>query len=444
MHDAGSGENMNPKKINIITLGCSKNVVDSEKLIRQLDAGGYSVVFDQSDNTAGTVIINTCGFINDAREESVDTILQYAREKESGNIESLYVIGCLSERYMDDLKSEIPEVTRYFGVNSMTDILKELKTGTRKELLTERTLTGPGHYAYLKVSEGCDRKCSFCAIPSIRGKHVSRPIDELAEESGKLYSTGVKELILIAQDLTYYGRDLYRKQALTELVREIIKRADFDWIRLHYLYPAGFPADILDLIRDNPQICRYIDIPIQHITDNMLGSMKRSHDRKETIRLLETIRATLPDAAIRTTIITGYPGETEDDFRYLKDFITDFRFDRLGVFAYSHEEDTFAFKHYPDDIPESVKQDRVSELMAIQQDISEELNRKLIGRVMKTIIDRREGEFSIGRTEYDSPEVDQEVLIPSEYGLVPGDFYNIRVTGTTEFDLYGVPDNHQL
>jgi len=433
---------MNPKKINIITLGCSKNVVDSEKLIRQLDAGGYSVVFDQSDNTAGTVIINTCGFINDAREESVDTILQFARERESGNIENLYVMGCLSERYMDDLKSEIPEVTRYFGVNSMTDILKELKTGMRKDLLTERTLTGPGHYAYLKISEGCNRKCSFCAIPAIRGKHVSRPIVELTEEAGKLYSSGVKELILIAQDLTWYGRDLYRKQALTELVREIIERVNFDWIRLHYLYPAGFLADILYLIRDNPQICRYIDIPIQHITDNMLGSMKRSHNRKETIRLLETIRAALPDAAIRTTIITGYPGETEDDFRYLKDFISDFRFDRLGVFAYSHEEDTYAYKHYRDDIPETVKHDRVSELMAIQQDISEELNSKFIGRVMKTIIDRREGEYSIGRTEYDSPEVDQEVLIPSMYRLRPGNFYNIRITESTEFDLYGIPDSH--
>jgi ribosomal protein S12 methylthiotransferase len=432
---------MDPKKINIITLGCSKNVVDSEKLIRQLDAGGFSIAFNQSDNDAATVIINTCGFINDAREESVDTILQYAREKEAGNIDNLYVMGCLSERYMEDLKAEIPEVTRYFGVNNMPDILNELKTGTRKDLLTERILTGPGHYAYLKVSEGCDRKCSFCAIPFIRGNHISRSVPEIVEEAGNLYSSGVKELILIAQDLSYYGRDLYGKQALPDLVRELIGNFGFDWVRLHYLYPSGFPAEILELIRDNPQICNYIDIPVQHISDKILRSMKRAHNREDTIRLLETIRTILPDAAIRTTIITGYPGESEVDFRELKDFITDFRFDRLGVFAYSHEEDTYAWKHYRDSIPEEVKHERVSELMAIQQGISEELNSRFTGRVMKVIIDRTEGEYSIGRTEYDSPEVDQEVLIPSGYNLVPGNFYNIKIIDTTEFDLYGVPDS---
>jgi ribosomal protein S12 methylthiotransferase len=433
---------MNPRKINIITLGCSKNVVDSEKLMRQLDAGGYSVVFDQADKTAGTVIINTCGFINDAKEESIDTILRYVREKEYGNIKNLYVIGCLSERYSDALKNEIPEVTRYFGVNNLTDIVNELNISTRKDLLTDRMLTGPGHYAYLKISEGCNRKCSFCAIPSIRGKYISRSQEEIEEEACRLFSGGVKELILIAQDLSYYGLDLYGKQSLPDLVSNIMKKQQFDWIRLHYLYPANFPSELLDLIIDNPQICRYIDIPIQHISDNMLRSMKRSHNRRDTVKLLETIRKKLPDAAIRTTLITGYPGETKEDFNSLKDFIKDFMFDRLGVFAYSHEEDTYAYKQYKDNIPEEVKLERVSELMTIQQGISEKLNSRHAGKVLKVIIDREEGEFSIGRTEYDSPEVDQEVLVPSEHKLIPGNFYNIKITATTEFDLYGVPHIH--
>jgi ribosomal protein S12 methylthiotransferase len=430
---------MNAKKINIITLGCSKNVVDSEKLLKQLDAGGYSVIYDSEDNTAGTVIINTCGFINDAKEESVDTILKYVKAREAGQINNLYVMGCLSERYMDALHSEIPEVTRYFGVNNMTDILNELKVNIRQDLLTDRTLTGPGHYAYLKISEGCNRTCAFCAIPAIRGRYVSRPIEDLTEEAENLAAKGVKELILIAQDLGYYGLDIYKKQKLPELITELLKIESLEWIRLHYLYPANFPEDLIPIIKTNPRICRYIDIPIQHITDNMLGLMKRSHGRKETENLLLKLRNEIPDAVIRTTLIAGHPGETEQDFRELRDYIKSFRFDRLGVFTYSHEEDTYSYEHYKDVITDEVKEARVAELMQIQQSISEELNLRYIGQVLKVIIDRREGEFFVGRTEFDSPEVDQEVLIPGENNLSIGNFYQVRITKSTEFDLYGVP-----
>jgi ribosomal protein S12 methylthiotransferase len=430
---------MNNKKINIVTLGCSKNVVDSEKLLRQLNAGGYDVVYDSDDVTAGTVIINTCGFINEAKEESVDTILRFVKAREAGYIDNLYVMGCLSERYVDALKHEIPEVKRYFGVNNMSDILNELGVNLKDNLLSERIITGPGHYAYLKISEGCDRACAFCAIPVIRGKYISRPIEELVKEAGILAENGVKELILIAQDLSYYGLDLYKRQALPELVKELLKIESLDWIRLHYLYPANFPMELIPLIRDNPRICRYIDIPVQHITDNMLGLMKRTHNRRETELILNTLRNEIPGAVIRTTLIAGHPGETEQDFIELKNFISDFRFDRLGVFAYSHEEDTFSFNEYKDEIPDEVKESRVAELMAIQQNISAELNESLAGRVIKVIIDRKEGEFFTGRTENDSPEVDQEVLIPAEYNLKPGNFYNIKIIQSTDFDLYGIP-----
>jgi ribosomal protein S12 methylthiotransferase len=430
---------MNQKKINIITLGCSKNVVDSEKLLKQLDSGGYTVSYDTAEKDAGTVIINTCGFINDAKEESVDTILRYVKAREEGQIENLYVMGCLSERYMDALKNEIPEVSMYFGVNSLTDILKELKVGLRSDLMNERTLTGPGHYAYLKISEGCDRKCAFCAIPSIRGKYISRQVEELIREAENLATKGVKELILIAQDLSYYGLDLYNKQSLPVLLKELLNMRKFEWIRLHYLYPANFPMDILPIIRDNPEICNYIDIPIQHISDSVLGLMKRSHDKSETIRLLTSIRKEIPDAAIRTTLITGHPGESEDDYKMLRDFVQEFRFDRLGVFAYSHEEDTYAHKHYKDEIPEEIKQARLSELMEIQQVVSSGLNERFVGKVLKVIVDRREGEFFVGRTEYDSPDVDQEVLIPVDSNLVSGNLYNIKITQSSEFDLFGEP-----
>jgi ribosomal protein S12 methylthiotransferase len=380
---------MNSKKINIVTLGCSKNIVDSEKLLKQLDAGGYQVVHNSDKSDAGTVIINTCGFINDAKEESVDTILRFVRAQKSGHIANLYVMGCLSERYAAALKLEIPEVKKYFGVNNMDDILAELGITVRKDLLKDRTISGPDHYAYLKISEGCDRTCAFCAIPAIRGKYISRPINDLIEEASLLAAGGVKELILIAQDLSYYGLDLYKKQALPELVTELLKIRSFEWIRLHYLYPANFPVNLIPLIRDNPRICRYIDIPIQHISDNMLGLMKRSHNRKETTAILTSLRNNIPGSAIRTTLIAGHPGETETDFKELKDFVSEFRFDRLGVFAYSHEEDTYAYAQYKDEISEEVKESRVAELMEIQQNISAELNEMAIGKTFKVIIDRK-------------------------------------------------------
>jgi ribosomal protein S12 methylthiotransferase len=430
---------MKNQKINIITLGCSKNVVDSEKLLRQLHAGGFDVIYNSNDISAGTVIINTCGFINDAKEESVDTILRFVKAQKAGQIDNLYVMGCLSERYMDVLKHEIPEVTKYFGVNNMSDILKELGLNFRSDLLNDRTITGPGHYAYLKISEGCDRTCAFCAIPFIRGKYISRPIEELVEEASELANKEVKELILIAQDLSYYGLDLYKKQSLPALVTELLKIKSIEWIRLHYLYPANFPMELIPLIRDNPRICRYIDIPIQHITDKMLGLMHRSHNRKDTETVLYKLRNEIPGAVIRTTLIAGHPGETEEDYLELKDFISEFRFDRLGVFAYSHEEDTYSYNEYKDEIPDEVKKTRVAELMEIQQNISSELNESHIGKIYKVIIDRKEGEYFIGRTEYDSPEVDQEVLISTKHLLNSGSFYNILITQTTDFDLYGEP-----
>ena len=431
--------NVQNKKINFVTLGCSKNIVDSEKLMRQIQAGGYDIIYDSDDLSASAVVINTCGFINDAKEQSIETILRFIKARQAGKIDNLYVMGCLSERYMSDLKSEIPEVSKYFGVNSMNEILEELGIKYRKDLLADRNLTGPGHYAYLKVSEGCDRQCAFCSIPLIRGKCVSRPVEELVEEAEILAAKGVKELILIAQDLSYYGLDRYKMQKLPELVSELLKIRSLEWIRLHYLYPANFPLELISLMKHNRRICRYIDLPVQHISDSMLGLMKRSHSGKETRELLQRIRTELPDAAIRTTLIAGHPGETEAYYRELRDFITSFRFDRLGVFAYSHEEGTFAYENYRDEISRKVKNARVGELMAIQQSIAEEINREKIGKVFKVIADRREGEFFAGRTEFDSPDVDQEVLISTKFNLEPGSFYQIRITGSNEFDLFGEP-----
>lgn len=430
---------MENKKINIVTLGCSKNVVDSEKLLRQLKAGGYTVTWDNDNTTADTVIINTCGFIGDAKEESIDTILRFVNAKEKGRIRKLFVMGCLPERYKDQLIAEIPEVDKYFGVNNIKDILKEAGISQRNDLLTNRILTNPGHYAYLKVSEGCDRTCAFCAIPLIRGKCISRPVEELVKEAGELAGSGVRELILIAQDLSYYGLDLYKKNKLPDLLEELLKLNAFEWIRLHYLYPAGFPDDLIRLIHDNPQICNYIDIPIQHISDNMLKLMRRSYGRGEAEEILYRLRDQLPDAVIRTTLIAGHPGETENDYLELRGFIREFRFDRLGVFAYSHEEDTYSYLNYNDDIPDQVVESRVSELMEIQQAISSEKNELLKGKTFKVLIDRKEGDYFCGRTEYDSPEVDQEVLIPVQYDLVPGNFYNIQIIQSAEFDLFGKP-----
>jgi len=430
---------MRNRKINIVTLGCSRNVVDSEKLLGQLQSGGYHVSYDPDDLTAGTVVINTCGFINDAKEESIDTILRFVRAKESGKIDNLYVMGCLSERYKDALEKEIPEVTRYFGVKNMGEILEQVGVKYRNDIVTSRLITSPGHFAYLKVSEGCDRTCAFCAIPAIRGKCISRPVEDLVKEAEGLARMGVKELILIAQDLSYYGVDLYKSQKLPDLLKNLLKIDSFEWIRLHYLYPAGLPGELIPLIRDNPRICKYIDIPIQHISDNVLSMMKRSHGRLETEEILNRLRNEIPDACIRTTLITGHPGETKDDYLELKEFVRNFRFDRLGVFAYSHEEETFSYENYGDEIPESVKKARVAELMEIQQNISSELNKALVGKVLRVMIDRREEEFFAGRTEYDSPEVDQEVLIPVEYDLSPGNFYDIMIMQAAEFDLFGKP-----
>ena len=430
------------RKINVVTLGCSKNVVDSEKLLRQLKEGGFEITYDSAETSAGTVIVNTCGFINDAKEESIDTILRFVKEQKAGKIDNLYVMGCLSERYMDALQHEIPEVSKYFGVNNMTDVLNELGIKQNNRLLTERTLTGPGHYAYLKIAEGCDRTCAFCAIPGIRGKFISQPVDKLLKEASKLAEEGVKELILIAQDLSYYGIDLYHKQKLPELVRQLVKIENLEWIRLHYLYPANFPPELIPVIRDNPKVCKYIDIPVQHITDKMLGMMKRSHNRYDTEKILTRLRNEIPGSVIRTTLIAGHPGETEEDFTELKNFVGDFRFDRLGVFKYSHEEDTYSYRQYNDDVPEEVKESRVAELMELQQNISAEINQNLVGSVLKVIIDRREGDFFSGRSEYDSPEVDQEVLIPGEYKLQEGNFYNIKIEQSADFDLFGIPANN--
>lgn len=427
------------RTINIVTLGCSKNLVDSEKLTRQIEAAGYRIIYDGAELSSNIVIVNTCGFINDAKEESIDTILRFAGALKKGDIEKLYVTGCLSERYAAELRSEIPEVSRYFGVNSMDQILRELGGHTDKRLLLERRISDPGHYAYLKVSEGCSRTCAFCAIPSIRGKYLSRPVEELMEEAGNLARNGVRELILIAQDLSYYGLDLYRTQMLPVLLRELLGIESFRWIRLHYLYPSNFPAGIIPMMQENRRICQYIDIPVQHISDRILKMMKRSHNGSETRELLATLRKELPGAAIRTTLIAGHPGETRKEFSLLKDFVGEFRFDRLGVFPYSHEEGTYSYSNYRDSIPEKIKKERVSELMELQQSISSDLNSLKINKILEVIIDRREGGMYVGRTEHDSPDVDQEVLINAVHDLKPGNFYNILITGSTEFDLFGTP-----
>ena len=432
-------KNTQINKINIVTLGCSKNLVDSEKLMGQLNASsGIEVVHDSDDTDAGTVVINTCGFIHDAKEESVETILNFIKAKEAGLIDNVYVMGCLSERYKKDLEKEIREVDRYFGVNDLEEIVRTLGVDYKKELIGERQLTTPKHYAYLKISEGCDRTCSFCSIPLIRGKHKSRPIEELIHEAGILASKGVKELILIAQDLSYYGLDIYKEQKLTFLVNELSKIDGIEWIRLHYTYPANFPVEILALMATNEKVCRYIDIPIQHINDGVLSKMRRASDTKSTIDLLHRFRKEVPGVAIRTTMLVGHPGEGEKEFEELKEFIKDFRFDRLGVFPYSHEEGTYGFQHFKDEIPENIKQQRADELMQIQEGISAELNKTKIGKEFKVLIDREEGGYFIGRTEFDSPEVDNEVLInKDDKELIPGNFYPVKITKATEYDLFG-------
>lgn len=426
-----------PHKVNVITMGCSKNLVDSEVLMKQIDAQGIEVVHDSIDEDARTVIINTCGFIQDAKQESIDTILAYVREKEQGRIDNVYVIGCLSERYKNELRKEIPEVDRYFGLHDIRQIISQLGGDYKKELVGERRLSTPSHFAYMKISEGCDRKCSFCAIPLIRGKQKSKPVEELCAEALSLVDKGVKEIILIAQDLTAYGTDLYGKRKLPRLLESLAGIGDLPWIRLHYAYPASFPDEILYQMRDYDNICNYLDIPFQHISDPVLANMHRGIDRKGTLDLLGRIRAVIPDAALRTTLLTGHPGEGEREFEELLEFVKEARFERLGVFSYSEEEGTWGAENLKDSVPEDVKQARVEELMRVQQSISLEINEKRVGEVIRVLIDRMEGKFYVGRTEFDSPEVDNEVLIQSKFQLSIGNFVDVHLTETREFDLYG-------
>lgn len=423
--------------VNVITLGCSKNLVDSEHLLAQFRASGYQVMHDAYDMPSDLAIINTCGFILDAKEESVNAILSFIEEKKAGRIGKLYVMGCLSERYKDDLGAEMPEVDGFFGVWEMSRILETAGTHLDKQLLDRRILTTPAHYAYLKVSEGCNRSCSFCAIPGIRGSQQSLSIKSLVAESKNLVKEGVKELILIAQDLTNYGIDRYGRRALPGLLKELVKIPELEWIRLHYAYPTGFPEEVIELMASEEKICNYLDIPIQHINDDVLLKMGRGHDRKKLETLLDKFRSRIPDVALRTTVLTGFPGESEEAFEELMDFLRSFRFERLGVFPYSHEEDTPAYEQHQDSIPEQEKARRAEAVMALQQEISRKLNEEKVGRTFKVLIDRREADYFVGRTPYDSPEVDNEVLIPAEGDVQIGKFYQVKITGAEEFDLYG-------
>ena len=423
--------------LNILTLGCSKNLVDSEHLLAQFRAAGYKVVHDDYDTPSDVVIINTCGFILDAKEESVDTILSYIEQKREGRIEKLFVMGCLSERYREELVNEMPEVDGFFGVWEMPSILEAMGTKLDQRLLRERVLTTPSHYAYLKISEGCNRSCAFCAIPGIRGSQQSISIEDLISESNKLVNNGVKELILIAQDLTNYGIDLYDRRALPDLLKELVKIPGLGWIRLHYAYPTGFPEEVIGLMASEEKICNYLDIPIQHVNNQVLSAMGRGHNREKLENLLQKFRRQIPDVALRTTVLTGFPGETEEAFQELMDFIAAFRFERLGVFPYSHEEDTPAYKNFQDQVPEKVKSARAEAVMALQQEISLGLNEQKIGKIFKVLIDRREEGYFVGRTQYDSPEVDNEVLIPDNQILSTGEFYQVKITRAEEFDLFG-------
>ena len=422
-------------KVNIITLGCSKNIVDSEVLMGQLKAAQIDVVHE-SDEPSDVVVVNTCGFINDAKEESIDTILRYAAAKKAGQVGKVFVMGCLSQRYRKELEAEMLEVDGFYGVNDLPLILNDLGVDYKKELIGERQLTTPGHYAYLKISEGCNKKCSFCAIPLIRGKHVSRPMEELVHEASQLAAKGVKELILIAQDLTYYGYDLYKKKKLAELLGNLSEIEGIEWIRLHYAYPSDFPIEIANVISKNPKICNYLDIPLQHISDPLLRSMNRGVTSEKTYRLLELLREKNPGISIRTTLIVGYPYENEEHFEELKTFVKEQRFDRLGVFMYSPEEKTSAY-YLHDSVPDDVKKGRMEEIMAIQQEISLEKNQEKVGMELKVLIDRKEGELYVGRSEFDSPEVDNEILVSSPLPLQNGNFYNVVINRADYFDLYG-------
>ena len=420
-------------KINVVTLGCSKNVYDSEVLMGQLKANGKAVAHQEDGNI---VVINTCGFIDNAKEESVNTILDFVQKKEAGEVDKVFVTGCLSERYKPDLIKEIPDVDQYFGTTELPQLLKALGANYKHELIGERLTTTPKNYAYLKIAEGCDRPCSFCAIPLMRGKHRSTPIEDLVTEAKKLAANGVKELILIAQDLTYYGLDLYKKRSLAELLRALVKVEGIQWIRLHYAFPTGFPMEVLDVMKEQPKICNYLDIPLQHISNKILKSMRRGTTQEKTTKLLQAFRNAVPQMAIRTTLIVGYPGETEADFQILKKWVEAMRFERLGCFTYSHEENTHAYK-LVDDVPAEVKQARANEIMALQSQISWELNQAKIGQTMTVVIDRKEGQYFIGRSEFDSPDVDNEVLIDaSKVYLKTGEYTTVRITDAADFDLY--------
>jgi ribosomal protein S12 methylthiotransferase len=426
-------------RINVVTLGCSKNVYDSEVLMGQLKASGKDVVHEEEGNV---VVINTCGFINNAKEESINTILEFMQKKEAGEVDKVFVTGCLSERYKPDLQKEIPNVDQYFGTTELPQLLKALGADYKHELIGERLTTTPKNYAYLKIAEGCDRPCSFCAIPLMRGKHKSTPIEEIVIEAEKLAAKGVKELILIAQDLTYYGLDLYKKRNLAELLEHLVKVDGIEWIRLHYAFPTGFPMDVLDVMNREPKICNYLDIPLQHISDSILKSMRRGTTKEKTTKLLHEFRAKVPEMTIRTTLIVGYPGETQEDFETLRDWVKEMRFERLGCFTYSHEENTHAY-NLEDDVPEDVKLERANEIMEIQSQISWELNQSKIGKEFKVVIDRKEGNYFVGRTEYDSPDVDNEVLIDATNTyLKTGEFTTVKVIEAEDFDLYAEVLSH--
>ena len=429
---------MRRNTIDIITLGCSKNLVDSEKLMRQLEANGYKVTHDSPNPQGEIAVINTCGFIGDAKEESINMILEFCEAKEEGRLNKLYVMGCLSERYLKELEVEIPQVDKFYGKFNWNELLADLGKAYNNEIAIERTLTTPKHYAYLKISEGCDRSCAYCAIPIITGKHTSRLMEEIIDEVKLLVSQGVKEFQIIAQELTYYGVDLYKSQKLPELIERIAQVPGVEWIRLHYAYPTHFPEDLFRVMRENDNVCKYMDIALQHISDNMLTRMRRNVSKSETYDLIEKFRREVPGIHLRTTLMVGFPGETEEDFEQLKEFVQKARFDRMGAFAYSEEEGTYAAETYEDSIPQEVKQVRLDELMAIQQGISAELSQAKIGQEIKVIIDRKEGEYYIGRTQFDSPEVDPEVLIKADgKRLFSGRFYNVRITNADDFDLYG-------
>ena len=424
-------------KINVITLGCSKNIVDSEVLMGQLRANKFEVEHESNAEDSSIVIINTCGFIDNAKQESIDTILQFAKAKEDGRIDKLIVTGCLSERYKPALQKEIPHVDEFFGTHDLPKLLKSLGADYKHELIGERFLTTPQHFAYLKISEGCDRPCSFCAIPLMRGKHLSVPMDILVKQAQWLASKGTKEIILIAQDLTYYGLDVEGKRTLPELLRKLADVEGIEWIRLHYAFPSGFPMDILEVMKERKNICKYLDMPLQHISDNMLKSMRRGTTKQKTIDLVNAIRDRVPDIAIRTTLIAGYPGETEKDFEEMKEWVYATRFERLGIFTYSHEENTHAYG-LADDVPDDLKRIRAAEVMALQQEISFEINQQAVGNTYKVLVDRKEGNYFIGRTEFDSPEVDNEVLIDAQqFYTRMGDFADVRITKAEEFDLIG-------